>query len=370
MFQEGVLTGGFWARHGYEWKLWPVWLFLVAAVLGVLVVPEVTAMVDGSEFPARLRALGIFKGWVVAPILYFSMARFYFREKPSLIAWSLRACLAGGVVLSLMALWQVVTGEFVTMDGRASGPFESANYLALYLGPLAVFSVLAAVRKGELRSAGELGLVGDRVFLGVSAALCLLALFFTQSYAAWISVGAGIFVGLLLSLWKSSRRVFWISVGVLAVVLVGGVLLQLGSEKFQQFLEFSERSSSSVRLEVYQIALDLIRQHPFLGIGLGQFEQQYQVNAAAVLGHAPFEWVMLHPHNIFLAFWLNMGLLGLVAFVWLCVKAFAWLREDDKKERRIAACMLVAIVVHGLFDTPYFKNDLSFQFWMLLAMLL
>jgi hypothetical protein len=28
---------------------------------------------------------------------------------------------------------------------------------------------------------------------------------------------------------------------------------------------------------------------------------------------------------------------------------------------------LVSMAVHGLVDVPYFKNDLSFEFWVLLA---
>jgi hypothetical protein len=29
---------------------------------------------------------------------------------------------------------------------------------------------------------------------------------------------------------------------------------------------------------------------------------------------------------------------------------------------------LVAVVVHGLVDVPYFKNDLSFEFWVLVGL--
>jgi hypothetical protein len=29
---------------------------------------------------------------------------------------------------------------------------------------------------------------------------------------------------------------------------------------------------------------------------------------------------------------------------------------------------LVAVIVHGLVDVPYFKNDLSLEFWTLLAL--
>ena len=352
--------------QGYEWrlrdwKLWPVWLFLLAAILGVLVVPGEGFMVDGTAFPTLEKALGILKGWVLAPLLYFVLARTVFRDKPSMITWALRALLLSGILLSLSALKQVVTGDFLTPDLRASGPFESANYLALYLGPLVVFAGMAALRTRSKY---------DRVFLAAAFVLCGAALFFTKSYAAWIAVLVGFSLGLLLWMRRRSTKAFWITFSVLVVLGLGLVGSQLGTDKFQQFIDFSNRSSSSVRIQIYQIALELIKTHPLLGIGLGQFEQQYQAVAVSTLGEAPFEWNMLHPHNIFLAFWLNMGLLGLVSFVWLCGRAFLWLTEEDSKERHLAALMLVVMVVHGLFDTPYFKNDLAFQFWLLMAMLL
>ncbi|MFA4814957.1 MAG: O-antigen ligase family protein [Candidatus Gracilibacteria bacterium] len=356
--------------QGYEWrlrdwKLWPVILFLAAAVIGVVVVfvgtdSVVPSMMDGTEFPARIKALGILKGWVLAPLLFFVMARMVFRDKPSMISWALRALLLSGACLSLLALGQVITGDYLTPDLRASGPFESANYLALYLGPLVVYGGMAFLRQAGAK----------RIFLGIGFVLCAAALFFTKSYAAWVAVFAGFSLALLLWMRRRNRKWFWLTFASLFILGAGLVLSQLGTDKFAQFLEFSERSSSSVRIQIYEISATLLKEHPVLGIGLGQFEQQYQEVAVSALGRGPFEWNMLHPHNIFLAFWLNMGLLGLVSFIWLCGKAFLWLTEEDSKERHLAALMLVVIVVHGFFDTPYFKNDLAFQFWLLMAMLL
>lgn len=344
-----------------EWKLWPVWLFLVAAILGVLVVPDVSFMADGTTFPAMTKALGIFKGWILAPLLFFVMARTVFREKPSMIPLALRAMLVSGMLLSLLALQQVFTGEFLTPDMRASGPFDSANYLALYLGPLVVFAGMSFLQSQKKE---------DRIFLAIGFAICTAALFFTKSYAAWIAVMAGFSLALLLWVRKREAKWFWITFAGVFVLGAGMVLSQLGSDKFTQFLEFSERSSSSVRIQIYEISAHMLLEHPLLGIGLGQFEQQYQAVAVNALGQAPFEWNMLHPHNIFLAFWLNMGLLGLISFIWLCGKAFLWLTEEDQKGRHLAALMLVVMLVHGLFDTPYFKNDLAFQFWLIMAMVL
>ncbi len=344
-----------------DWKLWPVGLFLLAALIGVLVPPDTAFMVDGSAFPTQTKALGIFKGWIVVPVVYFVMARMVFREKPSMIPLALRALLISGAILSLFALEQVITGDFATPDGRASGPFESANYLSLFLGPIVVYAGMALLESKSRR---------DRILLAVGGVLCAAALFYTQSYAAWIAVVAAYSLALLLWVRRRERKWFWITFSVLSLAGIGLVVSQLGSDKFTQFFEFSQRSSSSVRIQIYQIAASLIAQNPLFGIGLGQFEQKYQEVAVSVLGMTPFEWNMLHPHNIFLAMWLNMGLLGLISFIWMCGKAFLWITERDSKERHLAALMLVTILVHGLFDTPYFKNDLAFQFWLLMAILL
>ncbi len=357
-FREEVWRSTWWSKHIHVWKSLPLLLFLIAGFLGVLVSPDISFFPDGTEFPAKLRALGILKGWIILPMVYFFMAKTYFHDKPSLIGVAQRALLLSGAILSVMALIQVITGDFITVDGRASGPFESANFLSLYLGPIVIFAGFALAKSKDLY---------DRLFLGIAGALCIAALFFTLSYAAWLGVLGAIVVGILLNYRKTVPKWLWMLGVALFVVLL---LTQLGSEKFTQFVDFQERSSTTVRLQVYDISAGLAKDNPLFGIGLGQFEVQYQIHGEELLGKVPFESVMLHPHNIFLALWLNMGLLGLIAFIWLCWRALGWLLEKDKKGRRIAALMLVAILIHGLFDTPYFKNDLAFEFWLLMAILL
>jgi len=346
---------------GGTYQIRPVILFVVAAAIGVYVAPGMSEFLDGTEFPAKMRALGIFKGWVIAPIVYFFMARFYFLEKPSMIPLALRSLLLSGIILSIYAIIQVYTGDFITPDMRASGPFESANFLAMYLGPIFIFAVMALVGSKEML---------DRFYLAAGVILCGIAIYFTQSYSAWLAVAVTLFIGFGLFL-REQKMKYRVLAAFLITLAVGAlVATQYQTDKFQQFMELSERSSSSVRLEVYEISRSLLIQYPLQGIGLGQFEQVYQTRAVEILGHAPFEWVMTHPHNIFLAMWLNMGILGLIAFCWLLAYVYPWLFGRDNKERNIVAYMILAIVVHGLFDTPYFKNDLSFEFWLLMAMLI
>jgi O-antigen ligase len=74
------------------------------------------------------------------------------------------------------------------------------------------------------------------------------------------------------------------------------------------------------------------------------------------------EWNIPHPHNIFLAFWLNAGLLGLLALLAIIVLAHLRLTYP--------LIALWGLVIHGFFDTPFWKNDLSMVFWLVVGAIL
>ena len=87
--------------------------------------------------------------------------------------------------------------------------------------------------------------------------------------------------------------------------------------------------------------------------------------------------VYLYPHNIFLNFWSELGLLGALLFIWIIIKhSYSSLKltiaygREKKPEKYLALGLLaamVAIIIHGLVDVPYFKNDLSVLFWLIVA---
>jgi len=87
--------------------------------------------------------------------------------------------------------------------------------------------------------------------------------------------------------------------------------------------------------------------------------------------------IYLYPHNIFLNFWSELGLAGMLLFLWIIVKYFIISLKSVKsikseRERALIlglACAMIVIVVHGLVDAPYFKNDLAVLFWVLVGMM-
>ena len=101
--------------------------------------------------------------------------------------------------------------------------------------------------------------------------------------------------------------------------------------------------------------------------------------------------IYMYPHNLVLNFWTELGLLGASLFIWIIIKfynsgiktfiqnsKFTCTRltgeiQNSKQvnnEKYIILGLIGAmtvIIVHGIVDVPYFKNDLAIIFWVLLA---
>ena len=182
---------------------------------------------------------------------------------------------------------------------------------------------------------------------------------FRACRSAWVLWSVLIFWILTQPRWLN---LLWWGLGASLVVVS-----QWQHPKFQQMLDLVGQSSSHVRLQVWQTALLMIKQHWLTGIGLGLFEQRY-LEFANQIFHPPIELIMLHSHNIFLQFWVNLGIVGVVGFAWLLVIWFKLIWSLVRERNMIAitiVAVMVALLAHGMLDMAYWKNDLSALFWVI-----
>ncbi|QQR83398.1 O-antigen ligase family protein [Candidatus Peregrinibacteria bacterium] len=372
VFVYGLLGGWLllWviAKRPLRWNATLRWmlggaLFIVAgALIGLIASPATFDLPSGELLNAKRVGAGIFKGWVLTPVVYFWVLTQMIdsaKKAERLLKWFVYSAALIVLIGFIMMAW----GHGFTYDHRFSAFFESANQLALYLVPatlLNAYFVFHEVHDHKKEQWFDILLL---VFLSVG-------LFLTQSYAAMLAAFGSLTLYGLYYWYTHKRESKIISLALAALFFTFALALvsQMNTPKFKQFLDFENRSSTTVRLEIYQTSLHLIKEHPFTGIGPGLFQANYQTNVENVLNENrpeteehryPLEWNMPHAHNIFLGFWLNAGLLGLIGFLLV----LAW----SHRKFTYPLIALWGIVAHGLFDMPFWKNDLAMIFWMLMA---
>jgi O-antigen ligase len=128
--------------------------------------------------------------------------------------------------------------------------------------------------------------------------------------------------------------------------------------------------ASSERIKLYKGSFEIIKQNPILGSGLYGFRNAYQE-----IRESENDEILNYPHNFFLNFWIETGLLGLLAILAMLVWTYKFgknLYTNNKDAQPLILAVfagLVVILVHGQVDASFFKNDLAILFWFLLALL-
>jgi putative inorganic carbon (HCO3(-)) transporter len=323
----------------------PILVFLVAGVLGIFIAPDHRA------------ALGIYRAFLLEPIAIFYVAVAVLRSfadlKPVLIGSAISASLFSLAVISTFA-GALITGHLV--DNNAPGVFGiNPNAVALYLGPI------AAVAAGFVLFTPTWN---ARWVASAVLVLVLPALACTLSRGALLA-GAVLAVVAVLSVRDTRLRL-----GLLAAAIAGGVALSqvpFVAARLASQLD-PHRSTLALREAIWSVTLRMLSDHPLFGAGISGYQ--------TVMAH--YRTRNLHPepyaHNIFLTTWSEVGLVGVAAFtvillglLWRAGREFGSARDFYRPLLWGIFGAWVVFIVHGLVDSPYWKNDLSLEFWILAA---
>jgi len=306
-----------------------------------------------------ITSAGIWRGWFIVPLIFFIIIISYLKSKEQ-VRDILFALFLSGTGVALVALFYWLNDN-LTYDGRLQAFYLSPNHLAMYLSPILILSFyLYPFFKKKI----------SRILLFTADCLLFIVIYLTYSYGAWLGIG-GALIFILIIFFRSrvleNKRHFFYLIIFFMLLVVFSFVWQIPSQKFQGFLDFSYPSWQS-RLIIWQSAGEIIKDHSLIGIGPGMF-QKYYLDYQAKL--SPYlEWAVPQSHNLFLAFWLQTGLLGLIGFIWLLFKFFRSVisQKTPKKLLFILMAAMIYILIHGLVDTTYWKNDLSIIFWLLIAL--
>jgi len=330
-----------------------------------------------------ITSAGIWKGWFIAPLLFFIVLIDNLRTKRQ-IRDILFALTLSGAVVALVALFYWLNNN-LTYDGRLRAFYLSPNHLAMYLSPILILSFyLYFCFKKNIH----------KIILFIVHCSLFIVIYLTCSYGAWLSIAVALIFLLGVALPKNypskKRRHFFYLISFFLLLVISAFFWQIPSQKFQGFLDFSYPSWQS-RLIIWQSAGTIIKDHSLIGIGPGMFQKYYLDEQAKFPPY--LEWAVPQPHNLFLAFWLQTGLIGLIGFIWLLICFFRMgllqifsnypstqrlsaprsgdnrlLPERSRRLFAVLIAIMIYILIHGLVDTTYWKNDLAIIFWLIIAL--
>lgn len=334
--------------------LWIICLWLAAATVALFVSPNTRA------------ALGIWKAYFVEPILFLFVFVDVIKAgrhlKLIFIGLGSSAIYISAVAIAqrffswpIPAPWQA--------ELRVTSIFEYPNAVGLFLGPLILIFIGLVLQKNYSLSEGSMASgpesKGLKIFFALAATLSTLAIILAKSEGAILGIVAGLFI--LGFLWNKRARLTTIILSALVLI----ILLSVPITRTYLTEKAALRDwSGLVRRITWDETWNMLRDRPILGAGLNGYQTAmvpYHKNAAIE--------IFLYPHNIFLNFWSELGLLGLFTFlltIILFLKNTIGLKSANNQQWSIIILgAMTTFIIHGLVDVPYFKNDLSILFWIL-----
>jgi O-antigen ligase len=327
-------------------------------------------------------SLGQWRAYFLEPMLVFVMLagrtknngtieQLNNRLTPTDLIWFLTL---STISISLFGILQYFTGwhignvDWIALQThRVTSFFLSPNAVGLYLGPLVPLMLGVIARSAATKQSLGLGITQNkgiatpryaRLAMTLVTALALVTLLLTKSLGTLIAVA----IGTLLFLFLIGRK------KTALAIIVGALLLS----PFTFHLINNKSQSMANRATLWSYTQTFLTASPknfVFGTGIRQFFRKIQ---------KPYYDVkkmerLIYPHNIFLNFWTEIGLIGMASFIAmcyvLCVTCYKIYKHSNKILGASLLAALVVFLVHGLIDVPYFKNDLAVAFWIIAAII-
>src|SRR5579885_2292083 len=217
-------------------------------------------------------------------------------------------------------------------------------------------------------------LVSSRSLLGKAVYLCemcliVLAIMFTYSIGAWVSLSIGV-ATLLVFVGRMHYRVL---LPILCVIAVGLLILFFPAQIASLLVHTQEPDEVPLRVGAWLTALRIISVYPWTGIGLGY--QSYLVLSDPF--RVPQEYFPLaHPHNSYLEWGAMAGLPVLAIFMSLLVYSLwlsmrNWLRSDYEYRPVIGAgiAAIITLSVNSWTINAWTNPVLAMLGWLILGAL-
>ena len=266
--------------------------------------------------------------------------------------------------------WQAVFGTDVFYQvpfgaylggWRITGPFGHAADLGIHLVTMCPIVMALALR----------GTPKARPALWIIALATSVTMLFTMARGGILAFAGSMFVlSVLLRHWAPA--VLGLAVGTMQVLMLpADVKAWAASEP-----TWLHRLTQPERLNFWHAAWNMIKAHPFIGVGINTFVLAYP--AYRIVPDA-YNQVGPYAHNQYLHMAAEMGMFGFAAFMLLLIGLGAVVRRglaargttaEDKAVTAGLGAGIVAFSINGLLESSLYYGKASLLFWWLAGLII
>lgn len=341
-------------------------LFLLIASGGFLLV-QVLSVISAynpveSYFTISRYAVVLSYFWVILALL-----------RSGKLSWPhfLQAGILFGGIASIATLFELLnsmsTGEFFDDIYQINGTFSHKNLLAsaLMMALPLCLAAWALLKKAWRTSAA------------IVSFLIVLEIFVLRTRGVWLGTfGAAAATAVLYFITKKKEQLplKWLAaLGGLAVVILLGLF-----SSSQIKAGFLNSSNIEKRLAFWHNSMDMISEHPALGVGAGNWKLIFPKYGLAKVDDSTMQGVthIQRPHNDYLWVWAEAGPFGLLFYLSLFIigltKSINNIRHSEEREWRILNYFLFfglsAYLLFSFGDFPLERAPHNILFFSLIAL--
>lgn len=277
---------------------------------------------------------------------------------------------AGACLSSYDGLWQVIFGkDFIRGHApiinigliRATAAFPNANVFGVYLSAIAPLLIGLALfyYKGT-----------RKILMLIVAGLAAFGIVLTFSRGTALALYLSV---LFICLMRKNKA---LSSLLIILLLIFPFIMPKSIKDWAAQVNYNpvRFMLNDDRISVYKNALNMIKHHPIVGVGVNTFSKNYLTYKLPEPDWAKTADSM-YAHNHFLQMAGEIGLLGLVIFFWLLYRLFkanfsVYQRLKDEYLRVVTLSLIacfIAFLVNGLTETSLYYSRVAMIFWYLIG---
>ena len=246
------------------------------------------------------------------------------------------------------------------------GMFQQINNQATYQVTALIIAIFLITRPYITK-----GAIWKRITILVFFALTAFIISYSGSRIALLAV----LIALPFAIkgrWQLLNKNKQLAIASAIFVMIGVGLGQSGlGNASDKMAKIADGYSASARLGIYAVSIDLIKEKPLFGHGIGNFRYKWQYEKADFYKKHPdahlIDQYVTHPHNELL-FWMIEGGVVAVAGIFILIAGILLSIKGKNRHRSgIYLALLIPIAIHTQVELPFYISSLH---WFLALFLL